>query len=426
MQFGSMSRRAVLGAGLAVPAVLLARDQSLMAPVRMAAPMRRASFLDSLGANTHLRYAQSQYNAVDQVIAALHYCGIRHVRDTAISRSAPNADHYARLAQSGVRFCLFWGPGRSMAEAIGEVAALEAAHPGCVEFLEGPNEIQAHFAYAGQVGLAAGRQFMVDMKTAASASPALARKQLVSFTSYAPVASVADFANHHPYPKNGAQPGDLLRLRHEQWVGSGGAMPGKPRVLTEFGYHTLVGKPARPGHWQGVDEDTQAILILNGLFDAAALGIARTYLYQLFDGGADTPGHVTQENHFGLFRHDGQPKPAAGAIRALSKLLADSPTPAATPQPFPGHVSADRAVNALPLADGPGATWLALWQEAPIWNVPDSARTPMPSATVTFDFPRPTALSVYAPTKGTEPVQVLHDQSTHIMLGAEPLLVRIG
>lgn len=426
MQFGPISRRAVLGAGLVLPAALLARDQSPWAPVRMAAPMRRADFLDTLGVNTHLRYAQSQYNAIEQVSAALHYCGIRHVRDTAISRSAPNPGHYARLAASGVQFCLFWGTGRQMAEAIGEIAALEAAHPGCVEFLEGPNEIQPRFAYANQLGLAAGQQFMLDMKAAASASPVLSRKPLVSFTSFSPVASVADFANHHPYPKNGAQPGELLRQRHDQWVGSGGAMPGKPMVLTEFGYHTLVGKPARPGHWQGIDEDTQAILILNGLFDAAALGIARTYLYQLFDGAADTPAHVTQENHFGLFRYDGQPKPAAGAIRALGHLLAGPAQSAATPQPFAGQVSADRAVNALPLSDGPGGSWLALWQEAPIWNPLDAARAQVPPAMVSFDFPRPTAMTVFSPTKGTEPVQSLHEQNARIHLGAEPVLVRVA
>jgi hypothetical protein len=41
------------------------------------------------------------------------------------------------------------------------------------------------------------------------------------------------------------------------------------------------------------------------------MGVVRLYLYELLD---DRPG-----NHWGLFRTDGSPKPAAEAVRKLLK-----------------------------------------------------------------------------------------------------------
>ena len=423
----SCTRRTLLGAGIIAPAALWANAWAADGQIKMAAPMRCADFLASLGVNTHLRYADSQYNAIDKVLSALNYCGFRHLRDIAIAANAPNAGHYGQLAEAGMRFCMVWGTARTIEDAITQIGALEAAHHGCVEFLEGPNEIQPHFAYGGKQGLAAGQQFMADMKGTASANPYLSHVPLVSLTSFAPVASVADYANHHPYPKAGVQPGDLIRMRRDQWVGPSGAMPGKPMVLTEFGYHTLVGKPAKPGHWQGVDEDTQAILILNGLLDAASDGISRTYIYQLFDGNKDEPGHNTQEKHFGLFRFDGQPKPAASAIRNLGQLLADATAQSRSfaLKPFAGHLTADRPINALPLQSA-GGEWLALWQEAPIWDQQNAARAQIPTANVSLALPNAAQMSIFEPTQSANPNQSEHGTHLRIMVGAAPVLVRIA
>ena len=358
----AIGRRAVLTASVAVPLVISSRA---MADVGMARPMRCGDFLDTIGVNTHLRYAKSQYNDADAVVAALRYCGMRHVRDTAISSEAPNAGHYLKLANVGVGFCLFWGVGRTMMDAITQVDRLETAHPGAIDFLEGPNEVQAKFNYAGQMGLAAAQQFMVDVRADAQQRPALRKIPLVSFTSFKPVSSVSDYANHHPYPKNGVQPGALIKLRHDQWVGPEGAMPGKPMVLTEFGYHTLTSSDTRPGHWRGVDEESQATLLLNGWFDAARVGIARTYIYQLFDAAADLSDKPSQENHFGLFRLDGSPKPSATAFRSLSRLLADtSPTARSFPvSAVRERVVSDTAVNVLPLRHSTGRVFFVVWTE---------------------------------------------------------------
>jgi hypothetical protein len=312
-----------------------------------------------------------------------------------------------------------------MQDAIGQAAALEAAHPGAVSALEGPNEIQPRFAYGGETGLAAGVRFIADMRAAARADPALRSKPIVSFTSFQPIASDCDYANHHPYPKNGDQPGALILLRRDQWVGQAGVMPGKPIMFTEFGYHTLVGKPGRPGEWQGVDETTQAILLLNGLFDAASDGVARTYLYQLFDGRPDQPGQPNMQNHFGLYRLDGTPKPAAKALHNLATLL-DDRSPLAgdfAVAPPPIRVESAAPVRVLPLRKSNGETWLALWIEPALWD----------KATMTALRPAPVQVRLTGP-KGRATAwdilslrPVISDAplvSARIDLGAWPLIVK--
>lgn len=427
------NRRGLLGAGLALPALWLAGDGrgqdeggQDQGRVHQSRPIRCADLLETLGVNTHLRFADSQYRDVEAVQAALAWCGIRHVRDTAIARQAPGADRYYQLAAAGIRFCLFWGTGRPMDDAISQISALEAAHPGAVEFLEGPNEIQPRFAYAGLTGTAAGARFMADMK--AATDPLLRAKPLVSFTSYRPVASVADFGNHHPYPKAGVQPGELIRLRRDQWVGKAGAMPGKPMMFTEFGYHTLVGSPAHPGHWQGVDEETQAVLLLNGLLDAAAVGVTRTYVYQLFDGRADRPDHVTQENHFGLFRYDGRPKPAATALRNLGALIADNAMHAHTfpVTPLSVHVEAERPVSVLPIQNAAGRHSLVLWQEALVWDQQTMAPIRPSPLAVTLEGLREEAVSAVS-IVDNRPLPIRTEgRSSRLALGASAVLVRLG
>ena len=424
----SWSRRAFLGAGLLAPAALLADSGDRPRPVTMATPMRSANLRATVGVNTHLRYAKSQYDDIEAVLSALSYCHLHHVRDTAISAQAPNASHYGRLAAAGIRSCMYWGNGRPMSDAIAQISALESAHPGAVEFLEGPNEIQPRFAYAGLTGLAAGQKFMADMKAEASADPHLNDKPLVSFTSFRPASSVADFANHHPYPKAGSQPGDLIRSRLNQWVGSGGAMPGKPMVLTEFGYHTLVGKPVNPAHWQGVDEEVQAILTLNGLLDAAAAGIARTYIYQLLDGAADSPDHVSQENHFGLFRADGEPKPAATAIRNLMNLVSD---PSSGQHEFPLapialRLTSERPVNALPLQDAGGQHSVVLWREVPIWDVESAARITVSDVAVQLEVPPRSRISAVSIAENRPVAASLTGRTASLPLNAAPILIRFS
>jgi len=204
-------------------------------------------------------------------------------------------------------------------------------------------------------------------------------------------------------------------------------MSGKPMVFTEFGYHTFVGNPARPGHWQGVDEEAQAILLINGWLDAAANGVARTYIYQLLDGAADREGAPTQENHFGLFRYDGGPKPAATAFKNLLTLAADwslraHDFPLA---PLSVRVSADRPVNVLPLRDAAGRTLLLIWNEAPLWNAEASARRETEPFNVSIALPREAVMAVWDILDFKQLTDDFRGQSLSVSMTARPLAVRL-
>ena len=420
----NLNRRTLVAGGLATPAVLLLAGAEGV-PVSVAAPMRWADFHASLGVNTHLRYTNSQYNDLDSVISAIKYCGFQHVRDTAISVEAPNSGHYHALAEAGIRFCLFWGTGRTMADAISQIGALEGAHNGAVEYLEGPNEIQPQFTYAGRRGLEAGRQFMADMRAEAAQVSRLRDAAFVSFTGFSPASSGADIANHHPYPKAGDQPGELIRLRRDEWVGPSGAMPGKPMVFTEFGYHTLTGKPARSGHWQGVDEETQAVLLINGWLDAAAAGVTRTYLYQLFDGAPDRPGAPSQENHFGLFRLDGAPKRAARAVKLLLSLASDSSAEARSFafRPARARVGADLPISVLPLQTASGRDLFVLWNEAPVWDKEAFARRKTAPFAVCVESLHPAVVSAWDILDSTPLTGRRDNQRTWFSMGFRPIVV---
>ena len=391
------------------------------------AVLRCAEFLDAVGVNIHVAYVKTAYDDPARLLAAMRYVGVRHARDAAPYSLRPNADRYAKLAAEGILFCFGWGPNRPMANAIAELGALEETHPGAVHALEGPNEISRAYAYGGLTGLAAAQTFMTDLRTAVSADRRLRGKSLVSFTSYAAAAADCDFANWHPYPKAGVQPGPLIRKRRDECVGADGVMPGKPMMFTEFGYHTLVGKPARPGQWQGVDETTQAILTLNGLFEAAAVAISRTYLYELMDQRPDGASPPSQERHFGLFHFDGSPKPAAQSLKTLTGLLAD-PAPRArtfTPGAAGASMVLPPSAGSLQLETASGRRLVVLWNRSPVWNPDAMGPATVSPVAVVATFGKPTRVAATDLVDPGQNVEFPPARSVKIQLGAHPLLLDV-
>jgi hypothetical protein len=419
-----LNRRALFASAMGL--LLPAATSAGAAFAADAAPMRCADFLDTIGVNTHVGYDNSQYRDVSGIADALKYVGVKYVRDAA--NKAENIDRYRALAAAGVSFCMFWGPKREMAEALGQIATLEAEHPGAVHFLEGPNEIKPNYAYAGKAGNAAGQQFMIDLRAAASADPRIRNKPLVSFTSYERVASDCDFANHHPYPKAGAQPATLLRALRERYVGPAGVMPGKPMVFTEFGYHTLVGQPSTPGAWQGVDPERQAVLLVNALFDNAAQSITRTYIYQLLDGNRDDGARPNQEKHFGLFNFDGSPKPAASAIRALFTKLADNRPRARdfAPRRVEARIAVTAPVSCLTLQDSTGRNFLALWNETPIWDKTTFAPQEVQPISVSVALAGPAPMQAFDIIRASPVKDLGRAANAVVEVGAHPIILQIG
>jgi hypothetical protein len=421
-----LDRRTLIvgGAGLLIGQALARRSAARAS----SAPMTTSGFLDTIGVNTHLEYPDSLYNDVSGVIAAMQYCGLRFARDGAVTDRLPNAAHYGRLAAAGVKFCMPWGPGRSMSDEMRQLDALEAEHPGAVDALEGPNEIKPGFSYAGMTGTPAAQRFMADMRKEAAGYERLRGKPLVAFTGYSGYDCDCDFANVHVYPRGGRQPGALVRQVHDRWVGPGGFMAGKGLFLTEFGYHTVVGKPTKPGAWQGVDEGRQAILLVNGLFDAASMGVARIYVYELLDERRGRPGYANPANRFGLFRADGAPKPAATALKRLHAVLSDAATrgPESAGAPTMTGLEASAAMNCLPLR-GPGERmFLCLWREDQVWNSDAAAPLAVAPVEVAVSLSRPTPALRWDLLSSGPGAALGSAARFDFELGAEPAILQIG
>jgi hypothetical protein len=389
--------------------------------------MRCADFLDTIGVNLHLGYPATAYNDVARVISAMKYCGIRFARDAAVYDRAPNPTHYGALAASGVRFCMFWGPGRSMSDEMRQLDALEAEHPGAVWALEGPNEIKAAFSYAGLSGSPAALRFMADMRAQASRYDRLRNKPIVRFTDDTRAACDCDFANLHVYPKGGQQPGAVIRLVRDRWIAPGGFMPGRGMVFTEFGYHTLVGKPAS-GAWQGVDEETQAILLLNGFFAAAAAGVARTFAYELLDEYPARRGAEKMQNCFGLFRADGAPKRAATALRRLSQVLGGSSAHEDLPQSATvgAQVEAAKTVRSLRMRNSHGQDFLCLWNETSVWDANRAGASPAAPVRAAVTLSAPAHARAWTLVDDRPPTGFNGSSQFEVELRGGPIVIQMG
>jgi hypothetical protein len=274
-------------------------------------------------------------------------------------------------------------------------AALANVRPAAemIEALEGPNEPdQFGLHFDGLTGAAAVHAAQKALYTAAKEDPAFAGLPIfcpaLSFPAAGGLASTlqdlsafCDFSASHNYVENlsvgPALPLDYLR----RWTSFADAfVPGRPHVNTEGGWTT------NPGDAEGVDEATQAKYLLTYLLDAALLGISRSYIYDLADDGPD-PAYQSNVNHYGLFRYDGTPKPAATMLAAVNNLLAGGPgagdyvTFRVSGLPPTGHSLTLRRANASQV--------IALWNDSYLWDREHHRRRPPVEMRVAVEFATP-------------------------------------
>jgi hypothetical protein len=365
-------------------------------------------FVDTIGVNTHMSYAATPYRDVPAVSRDLEFIGVRHVRDH-LPLERPGGGNPAfgpmkALAARGVRFTFVvggGGPARPFdpERVVATAKRFSAAAPGSVEAIEGFNETNnwpVH--YGGEKGDAAAETGMRALYQAVKADPALRDIPVYDMTGTQRVASLAgraDFANLHPYPRNGGRARFFYKLydRGED----------QPRVATEVGNFTLPADwPGGRAWWAGstmlgVDELTQAKSILDALFWAAQRGVTRTYVYELLDEGPD-PSHRSAEQHFGLFRPDHSPKPAATALHNLTDYLKSIPADrdAGAPAEVPVRIAAETDVNQLLISGGKNVFLAALWTNDPYWSWGAGAAGPAPSRVkrVRVDLTRPVVRAV--------------------------------
>lgn len=362
--------------------------------IRTEAAIKEADFLDTFGVNAHLNYMDSAYAHLDRVEADMRYLGLAHMR-THDGGSVVPLESYARLAAGGLRFDLIATPDR-INEVVDFAARLNSQVPGSVASIEGFNEINNWpFTYDGMKGEEAARAAQTALYAAVKARPELKGVPVLHFTGGKgadDVSGMADMTNVHAYNNNALQPRQFIQAA---WGRYGGTAARLPRANTEFGNFTLPdGWPERKPYWAnptqlGVDQTTQAKIVLNTFFEGIEMGVTRSYVYELVDEKPDPDGSEP-EFHFGLFTFDHQPKASAKAIHHLTGYLARTRA-----KGFQGTVeakleSADDAIGKVTIRRADGSLILALWNRSEFWRWDQNSSEPLSMA------PRPVALRARA------------------------------
>lgn len=343
--------------------------------------IRASDFLDTIGVNTRLAYVDGDYRSSANVLSSLQYLGVDHVRDHAVWDKWVGQGTYGRLANAGIRFDMVIQTNRSPDDFIQQAAAFDGSHPGSVFALEGPNEIDLFPpTYNGLTGVQAGQAIVNRIAELAAASPLLDDAFVYDLTG-ANVTDAAGYENVHLYSHNGDQPRTMIG---NAVANEAQRDPGKPMVISEIGYHTGVGNTS----WEGVDQDTQAKLILNVLLDAEKLGVAETYLFQLFDAYPDPTGTGIDRN-MGLFEYGYEPKKAAMALHNFTAILADHGTNAGTFSPTELAYSISNLPGSgdyLTFEKSNGTYDIVIWAEPDIWDQAQDQPIAVPATRSTVAF----------------------------------------
>ena len=105
--------------------------------------LRASNFTKTIGVNAHLNYTDGKYTNIDEVLTDLSYIGVSLVRTASLSEAGDplGQAHYATAADAGIKFDLVVDGSNPLANTLSLIDQFEAAHPGSIAAIEGPNEI---------------------------------------------------------------------------------------------------------------------------------------------------------------------------------------------------------------------------------------------------------------------------------------------
>lgn len=380
-------------------------------------PATVGSLLEEFAINTHFQQGW-QYVEVQKSVTALHDLGITQVRDSFTGLGHAGLEY---AAQHGIKFTFLIDAGWGM-NAAAALESWEAAYPGSILAIEGPNEVNNWpVTYAGQTGIPAAQAFQSDLFTAVHASRVLQQIPVVALTSWPVFENKSDIGNVHSYARSGLfvspdiRDGLNFEISHNP--------PAKPTWLTEVGYHTHLGS-ADPD--QGVSENAQAKMVVSAYLSAFEQGVAKTFLYQLEDQYDDPDD---QQSHFGLIDRAWRRKPAFIALQnmiAILNRMRGPPSAGAAPSYELKGLPATAHHKLLAAADG--AWVLAIWNEPVLWDRKAKAEVKVPTSTVTLQLPQANReIALLDPLVSVDPVQTASGiGSFEFALIDHPLFIRIS
>lgn len=368
-------------------------------------PARSADeFVDGIGINTHLHYANLPYFTKwnDWVKTRLLELGVRHIRDY----YNPNiVDRHLELQRAGLRMnTLVYDQDKvPLSEAIAGVKKILPF----VESIEGVNEPDIAF---GANWVANTRAQQAALYKAVKADPAIRHipvlvsamahtlgspSKLGDLSVYLDYGAMHSYAGGQP-PTRGGYGGSLDQVIAEERLVCGD----KPIIVTENGYHQKLDLLDHPG----VSEEAAAKYMPRMHLVNFSKGIVRRFTYQLLDDLPD-PEFVNHENHFGIVRVDGTPKPAYNALRNLILLLND-PGPAFVTGSLAYTIEGDTAlVRSVLLQKRGGDFYLALWVETSSFDTKSQKDINVPARRLTVQIDQPiTQATAYSPNVSVAPV----------------------
>ncbi len=358
------------------------------------------AFVDSLGINIHLQYADTPYGNLEGLIKPkLQELGVRHVRDAAY-QTTRMFDGIKSLGSVGIKTTLVFG-GNPASQILSTVRTLK----GSIEAVEGPNEsdLGNKFPYNGQVFPESTRAYQTllwntikgnaDTKYLPVVLPSMgwAKRALVLGS----LATVGDIGNMHSYPNLGNPPTDGLSwwfIPYARTI----AGNTKPLWSTETGYQDLVGSEL------GISENVAGKYIPRIWLEQFNSGIQRVYPYELIDQKPDLQ-NLEPEEHYGLLRYDGSPKPAFLTLKNMISVLKE-PGAKFTPGKLDYTITGDTTdLHRTLLQKSNGEFYLILWQEARSWDNVNKKDIEVPMRKVTLNLNTTiTRSSEYKPFYGPE------------------------
>ena len=408
--------------------------------------------MDTFGVNVH--FGENAYRNTQAIADALNIIGFSRVR-----MKCTNAADVAAAKDLAAKTKLYFPAGLKADVLVTgylnardvDFAGQQKIIPqmaGMIETIEGPNEINNYAVGGGTHGpfspadqtknfaanYAAWAKAIFDWKQKTPAlsfvtllAPTIASGDPADYARLPDVSPDVDLGNFHFYAGAGRQPsgfggGNFSALC--DWYRAAAA-PARPAAVSEWG-QTTAGRPGQGG----CDNAAQAKYVLNQLFDIAAKGIRRAYLYQIMDDtpDGDPSGKEGSEAHFGIFDFQWHPKPAALALANVKNLLSDTSrrfTPKVPNCRVSGVDHAGAAGDCVSISKSDGSTFLVVWNEPQIWSAEANAAVTPPPDRVTVDFGGRYSYKVYDPLLGVGAIAAGSGSGAALTLTGSPLMVQI-
>ena len=401
---------------------------------------RAVEFAGNLGVGVHVGATSGPYSNITAVINAVRYIGVTHVRDS-METNSWGVGRLRQLSAIGVKWdVVLKQPPSYYQPWLDSIVNI-------LDSVEGPNEVDySPFSYGGLSGVQGAALLQHLIYSQMKADPILANVPVLNFTVYdfthsaaaGNLSGYADYGNLHLYPRPYDIPNAPPGTPQGQYpVSMSGTVdvPGKPIVVTETGFSTITANSVNGAIW-GVSENVQAKYLLNDLLDNYRGGTARTYIYELLDEVVD-PAQTNIEYHFGLFRSDYTPKPAALGIHNLTQILSDTASTSKTFPPTSLTYSVADTASSNPIdfsqtsclfQKANGRFYLVIWNEPTLWQKSPLQELPPPAPhTVALTLAAaPTSVNVYDPLTAASPIAGYTKQSqVTIPVSDHPMVVEI-